>query len=58
VKDTIKLIKEDLREEKEFQRHEVQVLVAGLLASPSGNVIDAGNEKLLAERGDCKFCQA
>ena len=55
MKNTIKLIKEDLREGKEFQRYEVQFLVAGLSASLSSNVLNAGNQKHLAERGDCKF---
>lgn len=55
--DKIRLIKEDIREEKELQMYLVQGLVVGLPASLSSNVLALEaheTQKSSVERGDCK----
>lgn len=58
--DRIRLIKEDLREEKELQMYLAHGLVVGLSASLSSNVLALGThetQKSQVERGDCKSIQ-
>jgi len=52
--DRVRLIREDLREEKELQMYLVQGLVIGLSASLSSNVLALETQKSPVERGDCK----